>query len=698
MSQSNKLLKNTFITSMLIAMSAPIASIAGDSVDADISKLYTTTIPISSNGQTYTMLEPSPIERFILADIHVKIDAGVSGRVKSWSTWLKYHSQATYSSTSGGSLPHFKAHSFNQGYAWNKRPKTVNKTVQVAVPSSAYATQLIGQCNILASRLSQQGLSNTQIFSQDRLIPIYFFPDRNADISGIEGHSFIGIKQGIEANIICKKWQGTQIPTSQGGLVAEETEYVVTDSSLTILPQSTVGGACNVTLSGVIKTLKPNAPIKFKYRHQDGHTGLVKDSQVYDVITGPSKTAMFSHQFDIANLDGQDEHGTLQMIGVSPEFHTKKKLYELACSTPSPSALTTDLGPLADITYLIQERALVGNQSCPVKIRLVGTVKTRGARQGKALFVGNAYLSQAFNFDLAANAQQQFIADRTINWDLNTGTPQGASHMAHGNTGGNALRFKDIRFGFNVSTRAADNNPTTGLSSLLATAPSEDYTLAATTPQQHIRLQCEMPAQAQQNLPLSLNAKAPSATVPKAKVTVLAQQAALKPVTARLQSNAKADIAIRALNLAGNTFNKAGMVTLNARDAIRYENGRCLFDLTYSLENNGQVSTTAFKSQLTQEGILINQHQNIVLEAGEFDSFYRTVGLKTGINQLRIDADTDKKISESNENNNQLVKRYNLVGRCVAATKQLGSAKATLPSDHNRAQPAQGKLMLERQR
>jgi hypothetical protein len=50
---------------------------------------------------------------------------------------------------------------------------------------------------------------------------------------------------------------------------------------LTLLPQSILGGACNVTLSGVIKTLKPNAPVRFNYRHQDGHTGIVKAIQIY---------------------------------------------------------------------------------------------------------------------------------------------------------------------------------------------------------------------------------------------------------------------------------------------------------------------------------------------------------------------------------------------------------------------------------
>ena len=83
---------------------------------------------------------------------------------------------------------------------------------------------------------------------------------------------------------------------------------------MTLLPQSILGGACNVTLSGVIKTLKPNAPVRFKYRHQDGHTGIVKDIQIYQVTTDHSKTAMFSLQFYIKNLDGQDEHGTIQIM------------------------------------------------------------------------------------------------------------------------------------------------------------------------------------------------------------------------------------------------------------------------------------------------------------------------------------------------------------------------------------------------
>lgn len=687
----------TLISLWLLSSIWPQTSYA-DTGSADISNVIIKQIDIASNGQEYTLANPNNLALALAADVHIQIDSGVSGRVKSWSTWLQIHNLTNPNQFD----VHYKEYKKSKSYPSGHRPKMVNRTERLSIPQSVYENLFIAQCNILANHLRNQGLSNKQIFSQDRVIPLHFHAKYTADISGVKGTNFIGPEpHEKQVDIVCKKWQENQ-HSADVGLAAEETVYIVTDSNLTVLPQSTVGGACNVTLSGVIKTLKPNAPVRFKYRHQDGHTGLVKDSQVYEVTTNHSKTVMFSHQFDIKNLKDQDEHGTLQIIGVSPEFHTKKKLYELACSEPSPNGLTTNLGPEVSAYYLIQERAQIGNQSCPVKVRLVGTIKANSARRGKAIFVGDQYLSKTFSFDLADNSQQQFIADRTINWDLNTGTPQGASHFAHGNTGGNALRFKDIRFGFNVSTLPAENNPTTGPSSMLGTAPMEEYTLAATTPQQNVRLQCEMPVQNQQNLSLSINANAPQTPVPKTKIAVLAKQATVNTATAGptippLQSNNKADIVIRAFNIAGRTASKASRTTLNSRDAIRYENGRCLFDLSYSIENTGQVTSTPFKYQLTQDRVLINQHQNIVLTAGEFDSFYRTVGLKTGMNQLQINADVDNKVIESNENNNQLIKRYNVIGRCDGSTKQKG---LKMPSTNKPSAPKkllQEKIMIQRQ-
>jgi hypothetical protein len=170
--------------------------------------------------------------------------------------------------------------------------------------------------------------------------------------------------------------------------------------------------------------------------------------------------------------------------------------------------------------------------------------------------------------------------------------------------------------------------------------------------------------------------------------------------SAGLQSNAKTDLTVKALNVAGNTFNKAGMTTLNARDALRYENGVCLFDLTYSIENKGQVKSAPFKYHLTQDRVLINQHQNIILAAGQSDNFYKTIGLKTGMNTLRIDVDPNKKVAESNENNNHLVKQYNVIGRCDDA-KPLGlqtKPSATGGSNSPFTQPALGTLQIKNQR
>lgn len=711
----------------------PQTTLADDDSDSFVTNLHTKQIFIANNSQNYTQSN-SPIALSLSADAVIKADAGNVGRIKSWSLWLNMH---------GRTAPHhdtyfyrsFTDHKVSKSYAFGNRPKTVHRTETLSIPESSYENLFVSHCNQLANQLRTQGLSNQQIFAEDRIISYRISAAEEVNFTwGIIGGGFDSAgssTSGQTLNVICQKWQAPTHATGQGGLSIAEPIHEVTNATINqITEQTTLAGHCAVSLTSSIESLQPNTPVEFRYKHIDGHTGLSKLSQVYQVTTGSNKLATFSHQFDIPNKADKDEHGTLEIVGLTPEFKSKRKLYEVQCSEAAPSGITTDLGPTASMYYLIQERAQVGNQFCPVKVRLVGTIKTRGARQGKAIFVGDSYLSPTFNFDLTANAQQQFITDRVINWDLDSGTPQAASHFAHGNTGGQAFRFKDIRVRFNVSTRLADPETSPNSIGQLATPTADpEYRLAAQSEQHQFRLECEELAQPQQGLSLSgktpstkdqqhhaiplenatissikqeqLNKHTPSGSKalkakPEVKSTLLlpAVQAAKESRNPNstssigFQSNVKADIRVKALNIAGQ---KVGG-TLHAKDAIRYENGHCLFDLTYSIENKGQVTSTPFNYRLLNNGKLINLHQNIILQANAFDSFYKTVHLRPGINTVTLTTDSENSVNELNESNNQLVKRYNVMGRCQSETKP--ALKSLNNSANSNKKGPQHKLIL----
>lgn len=131
-----------------------------------------------------------------------------------------------------------------------------------------------------------------------------------------------------------------------------------------------------------------------------------------------------------------------------------------------------------------------------------------------------------------------------------------------------------------------------------------------------------------------------------------------------IQSNDKADLTVKQMATYPLGITSGGVTVLNARDALNSKGGQCLFDLFYSIENKGKVKSSPFSYKLKNNGVIVNQHHNIVLQANASEDYYKVVGLKAGINTLQIDVDTGNQVNESNESNNSLTKRYKVVGNC----------------------------------
>src|SRR3546814_6817667 len=87
-------------------------------------------------------------------------EAGASGRVKGFRGGPKL-------SMVEGAWQHFEDHSHSESYGL-PRPKTVMTASGFNMPKADYAGFMVSACNFHADRLRQQGLSNSQIFGQDR--------------------------------------------------------------------------------------------------------------------------------------------------------------------------------------------------------------------------------------------------------------------------------------------------------------------------------------------------------------------------------------------------------------------------------------------------------------------------------------------------------------------------------------------------
>src|SRR5690606_33756524 len=315
----------------------------------------------------------------IVADVHIKIGTGAVGRVKSWKLWLGL-------ATENGADENYPHYNVAKSYPWHDRPRSVDRTETVIVPAAAWDDFVKARCNALADSLRGQGLGNTAIFGQDREIELALIPFLEVDNSGAGSGSIL--QEGVawsgqhKIDLVCKKWAGAAIPQASDSLALPPAKVV--NKGLSIFERATLNGSCRIRLDGWITTDRKHAEVRFRYRNQEG-----KESQVWTVNTGESKTATFSHWYDIPNTEWT-ETGSVRMIGVSHDFQSGWAQYSMNCVEGGPQTLAADLPPKLSMTIVEQGKVMVHGQICPERLKLVGLLEGRGNVSGYAGFVKKA--------------------------------------------------------------------------------------------------------------------------------------------------------------------------------------------------------------------------------------------------------------------------------------------------------------------
>ncbi len=156
-----------------------------DKHDASVDSIHPKRIEVLSNGVAHT--KPAIPLVSLSANLVVDIDAGYSGRVKSWKAWLKATPKAPGNTMATAD---FSQHPHSESYPVGSRPKKVQtRGVGVTVPNNSLKPFLVDHCNWMANDLRSKGMSNQVIFSQDRVIPVYIYSETQADFSGVKGHA-----------------------------------------------------------------------------------------------------------------------------------------------------------------------------------------------------------------------------------------------------------------------------------------------------------------------------------------------------------------------------------------------------------------------------------------------------------------------------------------------------------------------------
>jgi len=418
-------------------------------------------LEVASNGSSYTQVGAFGN---IVADVWVGIKTG--GWINSWKTGLRIGSE----DVPVDDWINFEHHAFMQSYQQGEKPKKVDRVVQIMIPALAYESMAVSHCNFLANRLRGQGLSDTEIFAQDRVIELgvraWLQWDSNPFGAVFDSYGYSDDELGwadIEKfDLVCKKWNGPAIPQAADDISVEPPR--VEQASLTLLEQSGLNGVCKITLSGVIQTSQANVDVSFRYKDDDGH-----QSEVFNVTTDHAKTAMFSHQYNIPNNPDGGESGKVRMVGVSHDFTSAWTDYEMDCVAPATNSFQALLPPTVEIQVVPIEKVMVGRQLCVSKLKLVAKAVGRSATtSGVGAFVGDYYLSEPQPYEIEQDEIVLFGAERELDW-----TPDPQSFEAAEPTPADHLKSQTVLIGFNLTGES---------NTVVASVPKKPYTYTCVFP------------------------------------------------------------------------------------------------------------------------------------------------------------------------------------------------------------------------
>ena len=387
------------------------ATAAADHKAATVTHLVSQYIAVDSDGSRYHQVNHLAN---LVADVRAVVDTEDAGRVKSWGISIGLMDE-------DGTDIRFPEYGFSKSYPWYDRPRWVDRTERLVVPAVAWDDFVMDRCNALADQLRTQGKDDDEIFGQDRGIELAVVPEISADTTGAGSGNIL--EEGVtwpahkKVMVICKKWP---LAGFHDGIASEPSiPTKVVNKGLSILEQYGMSGLCKIRLDGWITTNRKNVDVSFRYRNQEG-----KNSRLWTVNTGESKTATFSHWYEIANNydpeTGMDwaESGFVRIVGVSHDFRTDWAEYTMECVEGGPDELTANIPPRLTMRFVEQGEVRLRDWVCPASLKLVGLLEGRGPFSGYAAFVGQGYISPPRAYSITHGEKVLMGADYALEWDI----------------------------------------------------------------------------------------------------------------------------------------------------------------------------------------------------------------------------------------------------------------------------------------
>ena len=399
-------LRRSFAATTILAGCLAAGTALADEGSVDLVNVLSKTIEIESDGQHYT--KPANPLLFIAADVHVALDAQVSGRIKSYKVWLKFRAETS-------DWLSFPQYGYSQSFPLGDRPKSLGKTVQVGVPSAAYGSHLVDYCEQQAADLRQGGLSDQAIFAQDRPLEVGLNPALQYDMNGIGGgYDASGLGGGWDVlkkmTVVCKasKSNPQRLPTADNGPTRKDP--VLESLSLLVIEKGSLSGACSLQLAGTVKTKEPNTEAKFRFESDDG-----RKSDVKTVTTGSVATRQYAYDYPLS--PGGTKTGKIRVVAVGENVASDWKDYEVNCGS-SAQDVATLLPPKAIDVEIIPtgEEIVHRGYACPATAKIYGVLKGRGKSKGGAALFAGGKLNTLAQYDVQDDESVVIQGDYTFDW------------------------------------------------------------------------------------------------------------------------------------------------------------------------------------------------------------------------------------------------------------------------------------------
>jgi len=410
------------------------------------------TIYVNSNGSEYTEISRKKHPLNIRFDADASVAAKKNRRINSWKMSVKL----SYKGSSYGVDVHDSSRdvtdgtgAYQESYTHLKkkqRPRSVDKQIALFVSRTRLNEFAVNACNSRAASLRSQGSSNNVIFSKNHALSLDTSTYGSVETvrSKTWFTNFIGQDEhsSVKGKIICQKYRAkAQVGDLQLG-------SGVTQASLTIIKQSTIGGSCKVNLSNVIQTNLPNTQVKYRYEHTNGNKSDIKT-----VTTDGTNTAMEAHWYDIPNNPNGGEAGSIRMVGVSHPFQSAWKTYDMNCRDKSPASLSeVPKKPTVQVRLLPILNVSYQGMICPSKIRVSTNLRSEVEFNGVGVLTVR---DRNFSFDTnEVNLEPFIIKQFNLDVDLKPWGEVGAATGLAG--GGNTFQVEgDNQGARNLSQRFA---------------------------------------------------------------------------------------------------------------------------------------------------------------------------------------------------------------------------------------------------